>query len=70
MHLTRVSVAFIRLLDFFDDFVFLSFVVINRLRRGGSGFGLRNSLESRCQFVYKDVHFEKTYLAQVCFSLV
>jgi hypothetical protein len=45
MHLTRVSIAFIRFLDFLNDFVFLSFEVINRLRCGGSGFGFRNVLE-------------------------
>ena len=70
MHLT----AFLCLLNFLNDFVFLSFMVIN-WRGGGSRFGLCNGLESQsqCQFVYKDgAHFKKTwnYLAQVGFSLV
>ena len=50
MHLT----AFLCLLNFLNDFVFLSFIVINW--RSGSRFGLCNGLESQsqCQFVYKD----------------
>ena len=47
MHMARVSIAFIGLLDFLNDFVFLSFMVIDWLWCGGCHFGLCNSLQTQ-----------------------
>ena len=51
MHMARVSIAFIGLLDFLNDFVFLSFMVIDWLWCSGCCFGLCNSLQTQDQSV-------------------
>jgi hypothetical protein len=71
MHLTGVSITFIRLLDFLYNFVFLRFVVINRLRRGGGGFGLCDGLQTlhNVSLCCEHAHFNRLTLPELVSAL-
>ena len=69
MYMARVSIAFIGLLDFLNDFVLLSFVAVDWLGCSSYRFGLCNSLHGISLYC-KHTRSEQIYLARVGFGLV
>src|SRR5882762_4886610 len=69
MHMARVSIAFIGLLDFLNDFVLLSFVAVDWLGCSSYRFGLCNSLHGISLYC-EHTRSEQIYLARVGFGLV